>query len=166
VTFNVLYALFSSLSMLSLLPMLNIMFGKQEKVLTKPVLHSLADLGGYLKDSLAYYVTKYSAKDPVMALLLFRWSFRCFPQESVQLFRNGAHHRFAQWRTQGFAQHLVQKIIELPISFYSEKRKGDVMARMLGDVGEVQTSFFSIFELVIREPLTILFTIVTMFFIM
>jgi subfamily B ATP-binding cassette protein MsbA len=39
------------------------------------------------------------------------------------------------------------------------------MARMLGDVGEVQTSFFSIFELVVREPLTILFTIVTMFFI-
>ncbi len=60
---------------------------------------------------------------------------------------------------------LFKKIIELPISFYSEKRKGDVMARMLGDVGEVQTSFFSIFELVIREPLTILFTIVTMFFI-
>ena len=67
VTFNILYALFSSFSMLSLLPMLNIMFGKQEKVLVKPVLHSIGDLGGYLKDSQAYYVTKYSAEDPVMA---------------------------------------------------------------------------------------------------
>lgn len=167
VTFNVLYALFSSLSMLSLLPMLNIMFGKQEKVLTKPVLHSLADLGGYLKDSQAYYVTKYSAEDPVMALVLvislvislffLKNLFNYFAMVHITVLRNGV--------LKDLRNILFKKIIELPISFYSEKRKGDVMARMLGDVGEVQTSFFSIFELVIREPLTILFTIVTMFFI-
>jgi ATP-binding cassette, subfamily B, bacterial MsbA len=58
---------------------------------------------------------------------------------------------------------LFRKIISLPIGFYSEKRKGDVMARMLGDVGEFQNSFFSVMELIIREPLTIIFTIVTMF---
>jgi subfamily B ATP-binding cassette protein MsbA len=167
VTFNVLYALFSSLSMLSLLPMLNIMFGKQEKVLTKPVLHSLADLGGYLKDSQAYYVTKYSAEDPVMALVLvislvislffLKNLFNYLAMVHITVLRNGV--------LKDLRNILFKKIIELPISFYSEKRKGDVMARMLGDVGEVQTSFFSIFELVIREPLTILFTIVTMFFI-
>ncbi len=167
VTFNVLYALFSSLSMLSLLPMLNIMFGKQEKVLTKPVLHSLADLGGYLKDSQAYYVTKYSAEDPVMALVLvislvislffLKNLFNYFAMVHITVLRNGV--------LKDLRNILFKKIIELPISFYSEKRKGDVMARMLGDVGEVQTSFFSIFELVVREPLTILFTIVTMFFI-
>jgi subfamily B ATP-binding cassette protein MsbA len=44
---------------------------------------------------------------------------------------------------------MYKKIVELPISYYSEK-KGDIMARMLGDVNEVQNSF-SILELV-KEP--------------
>jgi subfamily B ATP-binding cassette protein MsbA len=58
---------------------------------------------------------------------------------------------------------MYNKIIDLPISFYSEKRKGDIMARMLGDVGEVQNSFFAILELVVKEPMTIIFTIAAMF---
>jgi subfamily B ATP-binding cassette protein MsbA len=58
---------------------------------------------------------------------------------------------------------MYKKIISLPISFYSEKRKGDVMARMLGDVGEVQNSFFMLLELIVKEPLTIVFSIAMMF---
>ena len=54
---------------------------------------------------------------------------------------------------------MFDKIIGLPISYYSEKRKGDMMARMLGDVNEVRNSFFNILELVIKEPMTIVFTI-------
>ena len=152
IIFNILYALFSSLSMLSLLPMLNIMFGKQEKIMTKPVMHSILDLGSYLKDSLSYYITKYSAEDPVKALLivisliislfLLKNLFNYFAMVHITLLRNGV--------LKDLRNVLFKKIIELPISFYSEKRKGDVMARMLGDVGEVQTSFFSIFELVVR----------------
>ena len=57
---------------------------------------------------------------------------------------------------------MYDKIISLPISYYSEKRKGDVMARMLGDVNEVQNSFFIILELIVKEPLTIVFAIVAM----
>jgi subfamily B ATP-binding cassette protein MsbA len=52
---------------------------------------------------------------------------------------------------------MYNKIIELPISYYSEK-KGDIMARMLGDVNEVQNSFFSILELVIKELLLLFCT--------
>src|SRR5690606_22552539 len=54
------------------------------------------------------------------------------------------------------------KIISLPVSYYSEKRKGDVMARMLGDVNEVQNSFFMILELIVKEPLTIIFSLIAM----
>ncbi|WP_435654622.1 ABC transporter ATP-binding protein, partial [Cellulophaga baltica] len=57
------------------------------------------------------------------------------------------------------------KITELPISFYSEKRKGDVIARITSDVLEVQHSFLSVLELIVREPLTIIFTITVMFLI-
>ena len=57
---------------------------------------------------------------------------------------------------------MYDKIISLPISYYSEKRKGDVMARMLGDVNEVQNSFFMVLELIVKEPLTIVFAIIAM----
>tara|TARA_R110002167_G_scaffold19181_6_gene71149 strand:+ start:122 stop:1558 length:1437 start_codon:yes stop_codon:yes gene_type:complete len=58
---------------------------------------------------------------------------------------------------------MYAKIVDLPISYYSEKRKGDVIARITSDVLEIQHSFLSILELIVREPLTILFTIVIMF---
>jgi ATP-binding cassette, subfamily B, bacterial MsbA len=168
IVFNILYALFSSLSMVSLMPMLNILFGKeQEKLYVKPVLKSLSDLGNYLKDSLTYYATRFAGEDQTQALLfviiliislfLLKNIFNYLALFNITILRNGV--------LKDLRNVLFKKIIELPISFYSEKRKGDVMARMLGDVAEVQTSFFSIFELVIREPLTIVFTIITMFYI-
>ncbi len=168
IVFNILYALFSSLSMVSLMPMLNILFGKeQEKLFVKPVLNSVSDLGHYLKDSLTYYATKFAGEDQTQALLfviiliitlfLLKNIFNYLALYNITILRNGV--------LKDLRNKLYKKIIELPISFYSEKRKGDVMARMLGDVAEVQTSFFSIFELVIREPLTIVFTIITMFYI-
>ncbi|MFT3793966.1 ABC transporter ATP-binding protein [Flavobacterium sp.] len=167
IVFNVLYALFSSLSMVSLMPMLNILFGKQETITEKPKLGSIGDLGGFLKDTLGYYATKFTQDNPVNALLfvigliislfLLKNVFNYLAMRHITVLRNGV--------LKDLRNVLFKKIIELPISFYSEKRKGDVMARMLGDVGEVQTSFFSIFELVVREPLTILFTIITMFYI-
>nr|WP_235924326.1 ABC transporter ATP-binding protein [Flavobacterium lotistagni] len=167
VVFNILYALFSSLSMVSLFPMLNILFGKQQPVTVKPVLGSVSDLGGFLKDSLAYYAGRFAGEDPSKALLFvialiislffLKNLFNYFAMVQITTLRNGV--------LKDMRIKLYQKIVELPVSYYSEKRKGDVMARMLGDVAEVQNSFFSIFELVIREPLTIIFTIITMFYI-
>ena len=167
IAFNILYALFSSLSMVSLMPMLNILFGKQQKITVKPVLTSVSHLGGYLNDSLTFYASKFSGESQTKALffvifliiILFflKNVFNYFAMVHITILRNGV--------LKDLRNVLFKKIIELPISFYSEKRKGDVMARMLGDVAEVQASFFSIFELVIREPLTILFTIITMFYI-
>lgn len=166
--YNILYALFSSLSMLSLFPMLNILFGEEKPVAgTKPELHSITELGGYLKDLLNYYAAKFAGEDQtrallfviilIIALFLLKNIFNYLAMYHITLLRNGV--------LKDFRNILYKKIIELPVSFYSEKRKGDVMARMLGDVGEVQTSFFAIFELIIREPLTIIFTIITMFYI-
>ncbi|SCY65020.1 ABC transporter ATP-binding protein [Flavobacterium caeni] len=167
IVFNVLYALFSALSMAALMPVLNVLFGQDEKVTVKPQLNSIMDLGGWLKDSLNYYATQFADDNPVRALLFviviiivlffLKNVFNYFALRHITVLRNGV--------LKDLRNTLYKKIVELPVSFYSEKRKGDVMARMLGDVGEVQTSFFQIFELIVREPLTILFTIITMLFI-
>jgi subfamily B ATP-binding cassette protein MsbA len=56
----------------------------------------------------------------------------------------------------GFRTRLYEKILQLPISFYSEQRKGDIMNRMIGDVGEVQGSIVMALEGLIKDPLTII----------
>ncbi len=51
------------------------------------------------------------------------------------------------------------------MAFYSEKRKGDTISRMSGDVDEVKNSVLSVLEMIVREPLTIIFSLATMLFI-
>ena len=60
-------------------------------------------------------------------------------------------------------EKLYEKSIKQSISFYSKKKKGDILSRITSDVIEIQHSFLSILELLIREPLTILFTLIVMF---
>ena len=51
----------------------------------------------------------------------------------------------------------------MPISYFINKKKGDLMSRITADILEIQTSYLSILELMVREPLTILFTLIVMF---
>jgi subfamily B ATP-binding cassette protein MsbA len=57
------------------------------------------------------------------------------------------------------------KILILPLSYYTEQRKGDLISRMTSDVQEVEWSIMSSLEMIFREPLTILFFVITLFFI-
>ncbi len=168
VIFNIFYALFSTLLMVSMIPTLNVLFGLNKKVHTPPTFKGISDIKNYANDFLNYKITELTEVHGFKAALLFVISIiiitaflknitNYFASYHVMHLRNGV--------LKDLRQSLYNKIISLPISYYSEKRKGDVMARMLGDVGEVQNSFFQILELVVREPLTILFSIITMFII-
>jgi ATP-binding cassette, subfamily B, bacterial MsbA len=55
-----------------------------------------------------------------------------------------------------FRIKLYDKILKLPISFFSEQKKGDLMSRMIGDIGEIQASIIMAMEGLIKDPLTIL----------
>jgi len=57
---------------------------------------------------------------------------------------------------------LDHNIVTLPLAFYSEKSKGDTISRVSSDVNEVRNSFLAILEMIVREPLTILFSLITM----
>jgi subfamily B ATP-binding cassette protein MsbA len=57
---------------------------------------------------------------------------------------------------------VYKKTVDLPLSYFSEKRKGDIMARVSADVLDLQYSFLSVLELIVREPLSIIFTIIIM----
>ncbi|KGK30366.1 ABC transporter ATP-binding protein [Cellulophaga sp. E6(2014)] len=163
--FNILYALFSALSFAALIPMLDVLFKPEKKVLKEPVYTDMGHLKDYLQETINYKVTAYSGDDDmkglilviglVLFLFLFKNLFNYLAMYFITFLRNGV--------LKDIRNKMYQKITELPISFYSEKRKGDVIARITSDVLEIQHSFLSVLELIVREPLTIIFTIFIMF---
>lgn len=165
VIYNVLYALFSTLSMVTMFPLLEVLFKKNTAIIEEPVYLGIQNIGSYGKDLLFYTISNLNQQyGPQYALLLavtlvittflFKNLFNYLASYHIMHLKNGV--------LRDLRKKLFNIIIELPISYYSEKRKGDVMARILGDVNEVQNSFFSILELIVKEPLTILFAIIAM----
>ncbi|MEL6483390.1 MAG: ABC transporter transmembrane domain-containing protein, partial [Bacteroidota bacterium] len=163
--FNILYALFSALSFAALIPMLDVLFKPEQKVYVKPVYEGFGSLKDYLQDRINFEVTAYSGDDDmkglvlviglVLVLFLMKNAFNYLAMYFITFLRNGV--------LKDIRNKMYQKIVDLPIAFFSEKRKGDVIARITSDVLEIQHSFLSILELIVREPLTILFTILIMF---
>jgi subfamily B ATP-binding cassette protein MsbA len=165
VFFNIFYALFSTLSFVALFPLMEVLFKMNEKVVELPKYNGIWEITTYGKEYLQYYITKLTIENGiqyallltvalVISTFLFKNAFNYFASQHLTKIKNGVLH--------DLREKMYDKIISLPISYYSEKRKGDVMARMLGDVNEVQNSFFIILELIVKEPLTIVFAIVAM----
>lgn len=165
--FNILYALFSALSFAALIPMLNVLFDKAEQLKEPPVFKGLGNAKDYFMDLMNFKVSQYSGDDEmkglvlviglVLLLFLLKNLFNYLAMYFITFLRNGV--------LKDIRNKMYSKITELPISYYSEKRKGDVIARITSDVLEIQHSFLSILELIVRDPLTILFTIIVMFLI-
>ncbi|RAJ12468.1 ABC transporter ATP-binding protein [Arenibacter echinorum] len=163
--FNILYALFSALSFAALIPMLDVLFTPEKKVLVEPIYEGMGQLKDYLQDYINFRVNAYSGDDEmkglvlviglVLILFLLKNFFNYLAMYFITFLRNGV--------LKDIRNKMYAKIVDLPISYYSEKRKGDVIARITSDVLEIQHSFLSILELIVREPLTILFTILIMF---
>ena len=164
---NVFYALFGTLSMISLFPMLKVLFGDTKSVSTEPIWEGLGKVTSYGEQYLNYFVTQKKAEgsDDVLIFMvvlivttfLLKNFFGYLAMFFITFLRNGV--------LKDMRNELYEKTISLPISFYSEKRKGDTMSRISTDVLEIQHSFLSILELIVREPLMILFTIISMFLI-
>ncbi|WP_276167218.1 ABC transporter ATP-binding protein [Zobellia alginiliquefaciens] len=162
---NILYALFSTLAMISLFPMLTVLFNKTEPLYVKPEWKGLSSAKDYITEYLNFFVTERSqqgdAGDVLMLMVILIISmffmknvFNYLAMYFITFLRNGV--------LKDLRNELYDKTVELPISYYSEKRKGDTIARITSDVLEIQHSFLSILELIVREPLTIIFTIIAM----
>jgi len=164
---NIFYALFGTLAMVSLFPMLSVLFDNTKQLNIKPIWTGFSDAKSYAEDSLNYFVTQ-KANEGVDDVLLFmvilvigmfllKNIFNYLAMYFITFLRNGV--------LKDLRNAMYKKTIELPLSHYSEKRKGDTIARITSDVLEIQHSFLSILELIVREPLMILFTIIAMFLI-
>ncbi len=162
---NVLYAFFNVLSIIIFIPTLGILFDKQEEVYQQPVFEGFSNLKTYAEDSLNYFLTEIVTADGPMAAL----AFICIASIVIfflkNFFRYAAMYFLAFLRTgmvKDIQDELYHKTVSLPISFFSEKRKGDLLARMTADVKEVEGSIINSLEALVREPITIVIVLGTM----
>ena len=135
--YNILYALFGTLSFVTLIPMLRVLFDKSKRITEEPVYNGVSDLFEYLENSFYYKVTQLTEKGDAQFALLYVVALVIFTFLLKNLAGYLASYHMLKLRNGVMAnlrKVMFNKIIQLPISFYSEKRKGDVMSRMLGDL--------------------------------
>ncbi|WP_373056012.1 ABC transporter ATP-binding protein [Zunongwangia sp. H14] len=163
---NIFYAIFSTLSFLAFIPMLQVLFQEEEPILVKPnwngEIETFKDFASdYANFFLNQRVEEYGQISAliticvlVIVLFLLKNIFDYMAMYFIANLRNGM--------LKDIRNRIYDKIVELPVSFFSEKRKGDFISRITSDVQEIQSSFLSMLEMFIKEPLQLIFALVAM----
>tara|TARA_B100001059_G_C17806281_1_gene569350 strand:- start:324 stop:2033 length:1710 start_codon:yes stop_codon:yes gene_type:complete len=149
------------------MPMLEVLFNGTKNELKRPTLELSNNLGDFVENWLNYQVTSFASDDNqkailfvvgiVIILFFLKNVSNYFALFFSTLIRNGV--------IKDLKKNIYEKIIILPLEYFSKNKKGDLISRMSSDVIEVQNSFLSIIEIFIRDPLTIIFTLSAMFII-
>ena len=167
ILFNIFYAIFNVLSVLAFIPVLGILFGTDKQIITKPTYEGFTKIGSFLKDSFYFFVSEKIESSGQINTLLFICVLALSLFFFKNLFRYLASYVITFLRTgivKDLRDQLYHKIVELPISYFTEKRKGDIIARMTADVQEVEVSILTSIETIVREPLTVVIAISIMLF--
>ena len=165
IVFNILYAFFNAASFLALMPMLEVLFGKNKTQIEMPTREIINSYLEYIFDSFRFQIADYAKGDATKALMLvigvilitflLKNLFNYFAVFFITYMRNGV--------VKDIQRKLYEKLISFPASFHANNKKGDTISRVTTDVTEVQRSFLSVFEMLIREQLTILFALIAIF---
>ena len=145
---NLMMAVFAILSIPMLIAFLNILFDRAAKVTTAP---TGFDPGGWA----AYYFSDYVAQHGKNAALLLTCGLIIFVFFFKNLFRYLALYFITPVRNgivRDLRQAMFEKVISLPMGYFSEQRKGDLLARITSDAQEVGWSILNVIETVVREP--------------
>lgn len=169
IIYNLLYVIFNLLSLVLFIPFLQLIFKVNDTVdLEKPhysggFIHFFT----YCKDWYNYTMNEMVKDDPKYALL-----FVCVSVIIAfflkNLFRYGAVWHQSQLRmavVRDLRDQLFAKSMKLPLSFYTEQRKGDLMARINSDVREIELAVIAILELIFREPFAIIVSVASLVYI-
>lgn len=166
IVFNILYALFSSISMLSLLPMVKVLFEEGEKLREKPHFGGIKDLDlNYVESYLNYFITTTrDTQGPLITLItVVSMVLSTFLLKNVFSYLSILYMTYLNNGVlKDLRRDVYNKVITLNVAFFSNERKGDLIARMTSDINTIKVSFMSVLMMV-REPLTIFFTLIGMF---
>ena len=165
ILFNILYAIFSALAFVSFIPMLDVLFKQTKTVYTEPEYGGFNNILEYTEDYFNYYLSNQLETDISSTLILvvgiviffflMKNLFNYLALYNITFVKNGL--------LKNLRENIYSKVLNMPISYFLNKKKGDLMSRITADILEIQTSYLSILELMVREPLTIIFTLIVMF---
>ncbi len=162
VLFNLLVILFSLVSFVMLIPFLNLLFGIEKLVEAPPEFSMSPEV---LMESLNYYISKIIITRGEVQALIFICLFLLGTFFFRNLFRFLAMFFLAKVRIgalRDIRNDLYNKLLILPLSFYSSQKKGDIIARITTDVQEIEHSIMNYLEMIIRDPVTIIAYYVTL----
>ena len=161
VFFNILAAILNIFSFAALIPILQILFDTEGHATATALMSwTVGDIKDVLANNAVYYVRELIAwTNPVTTLLLIGLVLTL-----MTFFKTGAYFLAAAsiipMRTgvvRDIRNQLYKKITSLSLGFFSEERKGDIIARMSGDVQEIENSIMAWIDMLIKNPILILF---------
>lgn len=168
VLFNLLSAILNIFSFASLMPMLNLLFGMDTTSYEFIPWETDAPIKDIAINNLYYFTTQLIGTYGNALTLLFLGLFLAVTTffKTASYFASSAV--MIPLRTgvvRDIRVMLYNKVVHLPLSFMSDERKGDIIARMSGDVSEVETSITSSLDMLIKNPILIIFYFSTLIFI-
>jgi len=163
--FNLLMSLFFLGSFTLFIPVLQMLFKTVPAVTTPPESLNLLDIDS-IKDNFYYIIgsqiSKYGEVEVligicviIIVVFLLKNLFRFLAMFFLAVVRIGV--------VRDFRNNLYEKITILPLGYYSEQRKGDILARISSDVLEVEHSVMSSLEMIFRDPIQIITYVITLF---
>lgn len=161
VLFNILSAVLNIFSFAALIPILNILFNiGQERVTTlMPWPSSMNELPDVLNNNANYYVQTmidhYGATTTLLFIGLFL-AFMTFLKTGSYFLASASVMPIRTGVVRDIRNQLYQKITSLSLGFFSEERKGDIIARMSGDVQEIENSIMASLDMLFKNPILVI----------
>jgi subfamily B ATP-binding cassette protein MsbA len=166
---NIMYSILNIFSVATMLPILGLMFGTVEKVDTsKPPVNSgrLVDFFGYAKDWAYYNIQTNIDKHGAVKVLAILCAITATAFLLRNIFRYLGAYLLVNYRvgiTKDLRTAMYDKFLKLPVSFFTEKRKGDMMSRISNDIGSVENGIMGSLVDIINAPFMIITSLITLF---
>lgn len=168
ILFNILSAVLNIFSFAALIPILQILFQVDGGIRVNEYMHWNGDWGSIKEvatNNLYYYIQEFivvhSASTALLVIGLFL-AFMTFLKTGAYFLSSATIIPIRTGIVRDIRNQIYQKINSLSLGFFSEERKGDIIARMSGDVQEVENSIMSSLDMLFKNPILILFYFVTL----
>lgn len=161
---NILGAVFSLFSLTMLIPFMQLLFGNAPLVEVKPAFELTAE---GLTDSFYYFISTIIKESGNSIALLYVIGFVLGASLLKNFFTYLALYYLAPIRTgvvRDIRNDLYRKVIDLPLGYYTEEKKGDVISKMTNDVNEIEVSIIRSLEMFFKEPILIIVHFVGLLF--
>lgn len=171
VIFNILFAIFSAVSLAFIIPFLDLLFSQDSADIHSIVVQGPPEFtfkAVYIQKLSNYYLSLIIDQNgkaealfiicmSVFFVTLLKNFCRYFAMFFIAIIRNGV--------IRDLRNRIYKKSLKLPLSYYSEEKKGDLMSRMTTDVQEIEWSIMQTLEMLFREPLSIVIMFTSLLFI-